>query len=64
MLQITEFAFLAVTLVNCLARPGACGGANTALLADKIVRHGLRFGLNAASDGTFAHILSYGVFFP
>ena len=64
MLQITEFAFLTIALVNGLARPGACGGTNTALLADKIVSHCLRFGLNAASDGTFAHILPYGVFFP
>lgn len=59
-----EFAFLAVTLMNCLARLGACSGANTAFLADKIVRHGLRLCLNAASDGTFAHILPYGIFFP
>ena len=42
---------------------GACG-ANTAFLADKIVGLSLRFCLNASSDGSFAHVFPYGVFFP
>ena len=63
MLQITELAFLALALVKGLTGSGACG-FNATLLADKIVGYGLRFGLDAASDSPFTHILPYGVFFP